>query len=162
MWSTGIDLHHSVHSMLKLPLIKITTMKTFFRCDAAVLFLLLTSLIYQSGCQRAIAEKPLKCADVMQFQQLSASVNAVVLDMRSQREFEQAHLRGSVNLDFQGIQFDAQVDTLDRSKSYFLYCSTGILSKKAANELRSQGIYDITILEGGIKQWPTELAVISH
>jgi len=79
--------------------------------------------------------------------------NAVILDVRTPEEFEEAHVVGAINIDYKDENFRDEVQKLDKGKKYFIYCRSGkrsANSRKIMNELGIKKVYD---LNGGIIAW---------
>jgi predicted sulfurtransferase len=51
---------------------------------------------------------------------------AIILDVRTQREYNYGHLEGAILMDIYQRSFRDKVDQLDKSKMYYVYCKTGI------------------------------------
>lgn len=62
----------------------------------------------------------------------------VLLDVRTPGEHRQVRLKGSLNVDFYN-GFDRQVEKLDKSKAYLVFCASGGRSQTAAAFLRQKG-----------------------
>jgi rhodanese-related sulfurtransferase len=75
--------------------------------------------------------------------------DAVIIDVRTKREYDSGHVDGAINLDIYQRDFRAQIDRLDKSKSYFVYCKTGIRSKSAVSYMVQSGFTKVCDLEGG-------------
>ena len=75
---------------------------------------------------------------------------AIIIDVRTQREFDRGHLENAVIIDVYQKDFKKRINELDKSKSYFVYCKTGIRSRKAVNYMLQSGFKKVCNLEGGI------------
>jgi rhodanese-related sulfurtransferase len=86
--------------------------------------------------------------------QYEADENAVILDVRTENECNDGIIADSINIDFyEGQGFIQKLETLDKSKKYYLYCRSGVRSAKACEIMESLG-FDYTYnLEGGILGW---------
>lgn len=62
---------------------------------------------------------------------------AVILDVRTEREYQSGHIDGSVNISLGTIR--EHFVELDTSKTYITYCSHGLRSVKVKNILREEG-----------------------
>lgn len=71
-----------------------------------------------------------------------------IVDVRTAEEFAQNHLIGAVNLDFKSADFSDQVQKLDKSGSYRLYCRTGNRSAQAAELMKKLGFDDVQSVGG--------------
>jgi len=78
---------------------------------------------------------------------------AVILDVRSPEEYRDGHLQSAVNMDWNGDNFDKQIQTLDKNSQVFVYCYGGGRSSSAAKELRKQGFKNVYDLKGGFEAW---------
>lgn len=89
-----------------------------------------------------------------------ANTNApVVLDVRTQEEFDAAHIPGAQVLDIQQPQqFMDGLSKLNPETHYFVYCRSGARSAKACKLLVQSGFKNVYNLLGGILEWqgPTE------
>lgn len=79
--------------------------------------------------------------------------DAVIVDVRTSEEYFTGHLPNAKNFDWQGAQFDKQINSLDKSKPVFVYCHSGKRSKAAASSMRKQGFKRVYELDGGIIEW---------
>lgn len=80
--------------------------------------------------------------------------NAVVLDVRTPREYEAGHLENAVLIDFNAPGFLNQINTLDKEKTYLLYCRSGNRSGKALKIMKNEGFERVYHLEGGVVKLP--------
>ena len=85
---------------------------------------------------------------------------SIILDVRTSEEYEAGHLINSKLLDIRDPQsFMSGMETLDKSKTYFVYCRSGARSAQACELFKQQGIEDCYNLLGGILEWKGELAM---
>jgi len=77
----------------------------------------------------------------------------VVLDVRTAGEHELARIEGSVNIDYHSATFEAELQKLDRKKTYLLYCLVGIRSREAAKVMERLGFENVINIAGGIREW---------
>ena len=84
---------------------------------------------------------------------LEAAPDAVLLDVRTPEEVSQGIIMGAKNIDFKGSEFDQQLASLDKDKTYFVYCASGGRSGKTANLLKDKGFTKVYTLEGGFTSW---------
>lgn len=95
--------------------------------------------------------------DARQFhEQVSATDNAVILDVRTVEEVKEGVIPGAVNIDFKRDDFEQNVAGLDKEKTYFVYCASGVRSAKAADKMTELGFTRLYVLEGGMKAWKKE------
>ena len=51
--------------------------------------------------------------------------NVMVIDLRTEEEFEDGKIRSSFNIDFQKREFIDNLNKLDKEKPYIIYCMSG-------------------------------------
>ncbi len=88
-----------------------------------------------------------------QFDQLRASTNAVILDVRTAEEYAEEHLPGAILLDYRSRDFAEKVAKLDKSKEYLVHCAGGGRSTQACTKMESLGFTNLVNLEGGLSAW---------
>lgn len=65
------------------------------------------------------------------------STGAIILDVRTEKEFNMGHIQGSLNISLGEIR--DRYSELDTSKTYITVCSHGLRSVKAENILKEKG-----------------------
>ncbi|PIP90523.1 MAG: sulfurtransferase [Bdellovibrionales bacterium CG12_big_fil_rev_8_21_14_0_65_38_15] len=97
----------------------------------------------------------IKSMEVSELQEkLGKDENLVLVDVREQAEWDEAHIDGAVFLPLS--QLEARFDELPKDKSLILQCRSGKRSMNAAIFLKDNGYSDLTNLEGGIMAWMDE------
>lgn len=86
-------------------------------------------------------------------QELIGDKNAVLVDVRTQAEHYDARIPNSLLLDMMNPNFSHELEKLDKSKSYFLYCRSGNRSVYAAKEMVRMGFQKVYNLTPGIIGW---------
>ena len=87
-----------------------------------------------------------------------ADTNAVLLDVRTQEEYDEKHLPEAQLIDTRQPQnFMDEVQSLDKSKRYFIYCRSGARSGQACQVLDQLGVAATYNLVGGILAWTGEV-----
>ena len=79
----------------------------------------------------------------------------VILDVRTQEEFDEAHIDGAILIPDYEINAKAESILKDKNQLILVYCRSGRRSKKAASELVSLGYTNVKEF-GGIIDWPYE------
>lgn len=82
-------------------------------------------------------------------EELEETENCLLIDIRSETEFEYGHIDGAVNIPQNEL---LKKDDLPRGKKLILCCKSGIISESAAEELREKG-FDAYNLTGGYVEW---------
>ena len=76
----------------------------------------------------------------------------LVLDVRTQEEYDQGHIPGAVCLPNEEITSDMPV-VFDKDTEILLYCRSGRRSAEALEKLKEMGYTNVSDL-GGILDWP--------
>jgi rhodanese-related sulfurtransferase len=79
--------------------------------------------------------------------------NTALVDVRTPAEYASGHLAGSVNIDVEAADFATKVSTLDKTKTYAVYCRSGNRSKVAMSMMVQLGFSSVYDLAGGINNW---------
>lgn len=89
--------------------------------------------------------------------QLAADENAVILDVRTEDEFNDGYIENALNIDInKGQAFIYEIEELDKNKNYYVYCRSGARSAKACQIMNELGIENAYNLLGGILDWEGE------
>jgi rhodanese-related sulfurtransferase len=84
--------------------------------------------------------------------------NAVILDVRTEEEFIEGYIPTATNIDiYKGQGFLDEVEKLDKSKNYYVYCRSGARSAQACALMKQQGFDSAYNLMGGITDWDGEI-----
>lgn len=86
--------------------------------------------------------------------QLEADSNAVILDVRTEDEWNDGYIPNAINIDiYKGQGFIYEIDQLDKSRNYYVYCKAGGRSEQACNIMNQLGFENTYNLLGGMMQW---------
>ena len=77
----------------------------------------------------------------------------IVIDIRTKDEFDEGHLQGAVNVDFLSPDFKRTLQTLDKNKTYLVYCQSGGRSGRSMKAFRDGGFTKIYHLNAGFGAW---------
>ncbi len=83
---------------------------------------------------------------------------AVLLDVRTQGEWNDGHLEGATHIAVD--ELSGRLDELPKDKSVVTYCRSGARAERAATTLRAAG-YDVYVLGGG-SDWDAPGECKSH
>ena len=90
--------------------------------------------------------------------QFEADENAVILDVRTEDEFNEGFIANTINIDIhRGQDFVNEIEALDKSKNYYVYCRSGMRSAKACEIMNQLGFENAYNLIGGITEWEGEV-----
>ena len=91
------------------------------------------------------------------FQRLNKKKNSVLLDVRTIDEYKAGHIPGATQTDvLKKDEFKNKVSTLDKKKTYLLYCRSGKRSKEAMKLMKEMGFTKLYDLDGGFNVWTGE------
>lgn len=92
-------------------------------------------------------------------EQLIKDVDAVLIDVRTKLEYDSGHIPNSLLIDIYSSGFAEQINELNKSKSYYIYCRSGNRSYHAARYMLNLGFEKVYNLENGILGWSEPLEV---
>lgn len=98
------------------------------------IFVILTVLFLLSGCGSNSNSNSLE--------KIISENNYTVVDVRTNEEYDEGHVVGAVNIPYDTIDEDVE---LDKSKTILVYCRSGKRSSVAYNTLKGLG-YDVVDL----------------
>jgi rhodanese-related sulfurtransferase len=85
--------------------------------------------------------------------------DALLLDVRTQEEYDDGHIPNATLLDIQQPQsFMDALQELDPSKNYYVYCRSGGRSSQACQLMNKNGIETTYNLLGGFMEWDGDTA----
>lgn len=112
-------------------------------------FLLLSAA---SFAQTAVKDS-INVISIEEFEKMAAKKKNLVVDVRTPEEVAEGHLAGSLNINFLGENFAQEIETLNKKKTYLLYCKSGNRTRKAADLMEKAGFKHVYMLDGGITAW---------
>lgn len=124
-------------------------MKTFF----SHLFLLVSFVFASCTGQTSKIET----IEPKAFNDLLAQNNTPqLIDVRTPEEFSTEHIDKSVNINWNGGNFENEVSKYDKNQPVFVYCKAGGRSAQAAAKLSEMGFTKVYNLDGGMMKWNAE------
>lgn len=87
---------------------------------------------------------------------LKSGEDIILLDVRTQGEYEEKHIPGSTLIPLDALKKRAGAELPDKDKVVFVYCRSGNRSTAASNILAELGYKKVYNL-GGITDWPYEV-----
>ena len=88
-------------------------------------------------------------------QKMETEKDYIILDVRTQEEFDEGHIPGAVLIPDYEIQQRAEKELTDKNQLILVYCRSGRRSKLAAQALADMGYTNVTEF-GGIIDWEYE------
>ncbi|HEX8270601.1 MAG TPA: rhodanese-like domain-containing protein [Flavobacterium sp.] len=90
---------------------------------------------------------------------LESDDNAVILDVRTEDEWNDGYIPNAINVDiYKGQGFIYEIEELDKSKNYYVYCKAGGRSEQACTIMNQLGFENTYNLMGGMTDWRGEVA----
>jgi phage shock protein E len=87
-----------------------------------------------------------------------------IVDVRTPVEFAEGHLKGAVNVDVEDPNFIANIEQLDKTGDYVVYCHTGRRAGIAIDEMKQDGFNGRLVNAGGYQDASaaTGLAIVTN
>lgn len=90
--------------------------------------------------------------------ELSLESNAVILDVRSESECASGIIPNAIQIDFLNhAHFMDEIEKLDKSVPYYIYCRSGNRSGQACTIMNQMGFTKTINLAGGMLEWNGEV-----
>jgi rhodanese-related sulfurtransferase len=103
------------------------------------------------------------CASISQEETSAASYkniqsksdpNTIIIDVRTPAETAEGVIEGaSLFVDYTASNFGTEINKLDKTKNYIVYCRSGGRSAGASEQMIAAGFKTVYNLEGGITNW---------
>lgn len=88
--------------------------------------------------------------------------NALVVDVRSESEFREGHIPGSINIPYAQLQERISELRDAGERPVVLVCALGNHSSAAGKMLRQQGFQDLWRLRRGLESWKAETLPVAR
>ena len=86
--------------------------------------------------------------------QLESDANAVILDVRTDAEVADGIIPNAIHIDIhKGQGFIDELEALDKTKNYYVYCRSGNRSGQACAIMENLGFNNTYNLLGGMLEW---------
>lgn len=96
-------------------------------------------------------QQPLLVSPTDFYKQLNK--NVVLIDVRTEAEFNNGHIENAVNIDYYNEHFTDELNKINKDKKVMVYCKSGGRSAGAVTILEQNGFYNIVELDGGYLAW---------
>jgi rhodanese-related sulfurtransferase len=78
----------------------------------------------------------------------------VLLDVRTPQEFSDGHIKNAINIDLANPNFALEIQKLDKTKTYIIFCRSGNRALTASQEMSKIGLKTVYSKQG-ITDWQT-------
>lgn len=75
--------------------------------------------------------------------QAAKDKDAVILDVRTPKEYEEEHLPHAHNFNYLSYNLADELEQLDKEKSYYIYCKTGRRSLRVCALMKNSGFMNV-------------------
>jgi len=113
--------------------------------------LVFISTLILSGCSSS--SDSATNLDPVAFKAKTQEPGVIVLDVRTTQEFNEGHIENAININVESDTFLSQIESLDKSKSYAVYCRSGRRSADAITKMANQNFTSLLNLNGGVIDW---------
>ena len=111
-------------------------------------------VFHRASICNAAADSGSRTISATEFNRHLSVCHPTLIDVRTGDEFASGHITGAINADVSQTEaFNQYLNTLDKNRSYFIYCRTGKRSAQALELMTQQGFTQVTNLDGGITTW---------
>ena len=88
---------------------------------------------------------------------IELSIDFELIDVRTKSEYESGFIENGLNIDFYNPElFMQEIGKLDKDKSYYVYCRSGVRSANSCHLMKELGFVNTYNLIGGILDWSGE------
>ena len=114
------------------------------------LIAIMASVLLLAGCSTSSTATDLS---VSEFSSKVTEAAVITLDVRTPGEFSEGHIEGALLIDFQSGNFENEIASLDKTKTYAVYCRSGNRSGQAVKVMSDAGFSNLYNLNGGVIDW---------
>jgi len=125
-----------------------------------LLFLVSCSLVYSQGGDVNTPGTVCDCQNITVVQAdtlIEANLgndNFVIIDLRTPAELATiGFIENSINIDFRSSDFNTEINSLDKDKTYLIYCASGGRSGQAFDYMGNNGFKKVYNMLYGITAW---------
>ena len=116
--------------------------------------LLLALVLLLTACAQAASYEQITQEEAKQI--MDTTNGYILLDTRTQEEYDQSHIPGALLIPHTEIADRAEEELPDKDQVILVYCRSGNRSKQASEVLAELGYTNVKEF-GGINTWPYEL-----
>ena len=91
--------------------------------------------------------------DIDEFRKKIVSEKYVLVDVRTEKEFDDGHIEDALNIDYFSDTFSDEISNIGLENPVLVYCRSGNRSGKSMKIMSDLGFKEVYNLIGGIKGW---------
>ncbi|WP_371188294.1 rhodanese-like domain-containing protein [Thalassotalea maritima] len=119
-----------------------------------ITLLLLSSLLFSTfSFADSSAELPEQITQQQLIAMQQSQLPFLLLDVRSEEEYQQGHIAGAINIDFRQLSDNLEILNQYKEQNIVVYCRSGRRAGIAIDELTKLGFSNLTHLEGDMQLW---------
>lgn len=119
---------------------------------SSLLWVLLIGVVLLFYFTRMNGAKGVKSLNSHEFQhELDQNPNKILIDVRTPTEYKSGHIPSAINIPVSDL--DRRIDEIDKQRTVFIYCQSGMRSTQAGRILSKRGFQNLVNLRGGIMSW---------
>jgi rhodanese-related sulfurtransferase len=99
------------------------------------------SALILTGCSSS--DSAITNLGATEFVSQSQATGVVIIDVRTAAEFNEGHITNALNVDVESMTFNSDIEALDKSVTYALYCRSGNRSSIAAGKMSDAGFTSV-------------------
>lgn len=100
------------------------------------------------------AQTTVRNVDAVEFKKLIDENKSVLIDLRTPEEIKsKGMIKGAKQIDYFSKSAEAEIEKLDRKKTYLIYCAGGGRSSECAALMQQKGFKSVVNLEKGFDDW---------
>lgn len=108
----------------------------------------------QTMAQTAFSDLVIKRIDKDAFSLAIVNSNSQLIDVRTPKEYSEGFIAQAQNIPIaKRKKFKQRVNLLDKQKAIYVYCYSGVRSRRASRILKRLGFTTIYDYRGGWKEW---------
>ena len=119
----------------------------------SVWILILLLLVQASALAAASIEHISARSAASLIQENQSNSNFIILDIRTPKEFDAGHIAGAQNIDFYAQSFAQEIRSLDRQKTYLIYCRSGNRSGQLMRAIEEMEFEKLYHMQRGLVDW---------
>ncbi len=113
--------------------------------------LLFLTIALSLNAQFYLDLSPQECFDLIEANEDNDKFT--ILDVRTKTEYDPEHIADAYNRDFYATDFREQLDSLDKSRVYLIYCRSGNRSGQTLDMVQELEFDTVYNMLGGITRW---------